>query len=756
MVAAVNDAVFSRDLEGRITSWNPAAERLFHHSTEEVLGSSYFPRFQAGSQDILRTELESIERGRAIHGFQAQCRTKEGALINVILSAIPMTNAHGKSLGTRFIASRVNYPLDSSMVAGEMRSCVRLRAIINYSADPIVLVTSNAETIYCSDATGRLLGRTPQETWGCSIYTYIHQEDQPEVRSVLLNALANPGKQFKVRTRLRHRNGNWLTVEAVFHNLLDVPSVQGVLINFRDITEALVAEEAARKSNERFARAFRRNPLALSISTRDEGRYIDVNDAYLQMFGLTRDAVIGYTSTFLNLWVDPKDRTNLIEQLDEGGPSTFLETRMRASNGEIRDVQIHSELIEMDGLPCVLSITQDVTDAKRMELQFLRTQRMEAVGRLAGGLAHDFNNVLGAIIGHSEIAEEQLAPGHPIVRNISQIKKAADRAASLIRQLLAFSRQQLLYPRVLDLNGIVRGLCDMLRPMLGTDVFLEFRPAPSLGSVRADPGQMEQVVMNLVLNARDAMPNGGKLILETAEVELDSNYAAVHPPVIPGRYVMLSVTDTGTGIPAEILPHIFEPFFTTKHPGKGNGLGLSTAYGIVKQSTGYIWVYSEPGQGTTFKIYFPKVLEAPTFTVETSSPSVVSLAAKPTETILVVEDDRTLRDLVASLLSAAGYAVLEAETPQAALQLVDRHPTEIDLLLTDVVLPAMNGGELANLLRAKRPTLKLLFMSGYSPELISSQGAVQPGVSIVEKPFTRSELLHRVRDALQSSPLRNS
>ncbi len=510
--------------------------------------------------------------------------------------------------------------------------------------------------------------------------------------------------------------------------------------------EKTQAQAQLRESEERFAKAFRSSPLAITISTQAEGRYVDVNDAFLQMLNHIRSEVIGRTATELNVWAEPEDRHRLLQQLGESGMVKGLQARIRTSSGEIREANISAELIELDGLPCVLAITQDMTGTKRLEDQFRQAQKMEAVGRLAGGVAHDFNNLLGVIMGYAELSLQHVEPAHQVGKNLVQIKIAANRAVSLTRQLLAFSRQQILHPRVLDLNAVVSNVSEMLTRVIGEDVSLSFNPALPLGRIKADPGQLEHVLMNLAVNARDAMPTGGRIIIETANLELAESYMASKPPSMPpGRYVMLSFSDTGCGMDKNTMAKIFDPFFTTKGPGAGTGLGLSTVYGIVKQSGGYIWVYSEPGGGTTFKLHFPRtersVLPQPPVEAE-PEPTAGS------ETILVVEDDEALRALTVVLLETAGYRVLEAQNAHLAIKLVEEQKELIHLLLTDVIMPAMSGRELAERALEIQPSLKVLLMSGYAPELIARYGATEPGVALIEKPFTRHSLLAMLRTIL--------
>jgi two-component system cell cycle sensor histidine kinase/response regulator CckA len=399
---------------------------------------------------------------------------------------------------------------------------------------------------------------------------------------------------------------------------------------------------------------------------------------------------------------------------------------------------------------------QDVTerrqaDAERFELEekLRQGQRVEAVGRLAGGIAHDFNNLLTAILGYGDLLHAKL-DGHELLRGeVDGIRKAAERAASLTRQLLAFSRRQVLNPTVLNLNAVVGDMEKMLQRMIGEDVELVTRFDPLLGSVKADRGQIEQVLMNLVVNARDAMADGGRLVIETANVVLDEGYAARHVAAEPGSYALLSVTDSGAGMDDETHRRAFEPFFTTKEPTKGTGLGLSTVYGIVKQSGGYVWLYSEPGSGTTVKVYLPLVDE-PAAEERPVSPPAAALSAGASETILLVEDEEIVRSLARTTLEAAGYHVIEAGSGEEAL-LLAREPAEIDLLLTDVVMPGMNGRELAQHVTATRPGLSVLYTSGYSEEAITHQLPLDPRAAFLEKPFTAYALTRTVRDVLDSA-----
>lgn len=391
---------------------------------------------------------------------------------------------------------------------------------------------------------------------------------------------------------------------------------------------------------------------------------------------------------------------------------------------------------------------QEVAKREEVEAQLRQSQKMEAIGRLAGGIAHDFNNLLTVITGYSDLALGQMPERHELHDPLEQINQAADRASVLTRQLLAFSRKQVLQPVTLNLNTVVTQMDKLLRRLIGEDIDFVTKLHPNLDMVQFDPGQIEQIVMNLAVNARDAMPNGGKLTIETANIELDENYASMHPSARPGPHVMIAVTDTGTGMDAETKARVFEPFFTTKEQGKGTGLGLATVYGIVKQSGGNIWVYSEPGHGTTFKIYLPRAQESVHIA---EYPSAKSASAKSTETILIVEDEEAVRNLLRLVLEADGYKVMATGDVDEAIQLCRQQRDKIDLLLTDVVLPKMGGPQLAEQIAAICPRTKIVYMSGYTDNAIIHRGILEAGAAFIEKPISPKMLLERIREYLSST-----
>jgi two-component system cell cycle sensor histidine kinase/response regulator CckA len=613
-----------------------------------------------------------------------------------------------------------------------------------FHANPAALWVFDRETLrflMVNEAAIRHYGYSQGEFLSMTIADIRPEEDVPR----LLDSISENEMGLSQVELWRHRkkDGSLIDVEVTSH-VIAMDGKNAVLVQSHDVTAQRKYEENLRQSEERFAKAFRSSPIAISISTENEGAYLDANDTFFKMMGYEREEIIGRTSQELGVWFDPHDRAELMLQIGQSRAKDF-ETRFRTKSGEERQVRISGERILLKGRPCLLANTLDVTESRRLEEQFRQAQKMEAVGRLAGGVAHDFNNLLSVMIGYSELAQLKAQPDALISGDLNQIKKAAEKAVSLTRQLLAFSRQQVLEPRILNLNTVVHNLSQMLLRLVGEDVSLVLKPTEPLGSVRADLGQIEQVLMNLVVNARDAMPQGGKIVIETANVDLDDTYRQQHPSVEPGWYVMLSLSDTGCGMDAKTVAKIFEPFFTTKPAGKGTGLGLSTVYGIVKQSGGHVFAYSETGHGATFKIYFPRV-DRPA--EEITTPNDDSAVEGGTETILLAEDDSALRALVAGLLTGVGYTVLEAADGNEAMSFAEEKSCSIDLLLTDVIMPGMSGGDLSVRLRDIRPKAAILFMSGYAGDLIVHAGVPESERSVLTKPFTRKSLLNKVRSIL--------
>jgi len=484
------------------------------------------------------------------------------------------------------------------------------------------------------------------------------------------------------------------------------------------------AEAELRRSESQF-RALFENALDAVLIANDLGAYVDANPAACALLGLPYDEIMGRTVHDFIYEDSTTEAWPSWEQfLKEGKMGGVI--RLRRADGEVVEVDFFATANFLPGRH--FSVMRNITEHRKLEEQLRQSQKLESVGMLAGGIAHDFNNLLTVITGYSELTLKRLDQNDPLARNIEEIKKAADRATSLTRHLLAFSRKQVLQPKVLDLNSVIMNIEKMLGRLVGEDMELRTAPGAGLGQVKADPGQIEQVILNLVVNARDAMPKGGKITIETANIYLDEAYARRHIAVQPGWYVMLAVTDTGHGIDPETQKYIFEPFFTTKEQGKGTGLGLSTVYGIVKQSGGNVWVYSEVGVGTSFKIYLPLVDEPVTAPDDEAAPAE---SAAGTETILLVEDEQMVRNLTRDSLKMHGYTVLEARNGEEALLISRQHEGPIHLLLTDVVMPGLSGRELAQQLVTMRPATQVLYMSGYTDNTIVHHGILDGDIAFI-------------------------
>lgn len=532
-----------------------------------------------------------------------------------------------------------------------------------------------------------------------------------------------------------------------------VPAIERGIEEAKNRRVRLETEEALRRSEERYRLLFEKNPLPMWVYDTDTLGFLAVNAAAIEHYGFSAEEFHSMTIKDIRpaedvamLEQNITETRRVIDRVDEW--------RHQKKDGTIINVEITSHELAFDGTDARLVLANDITkrvqaeeELRKSEEQLRQAQKLESIGRLAGGIAHDFNNMLTAINGYSELTLRRLASDDPLRQNIEEIRKAGGRSAELTRQLLAFSRRQMLQPKVVDIDQVVLDTSLMLKRLIGEDVELITLVGKNVARIQADPGQLSQVLMNLVVNARDAMPDGGTITIETRNVNLDEQYARQHVSVRPGPYVMLSVSDTGIGMDAETQKQIFEPFFTTKEVGKGTGLGLSTVYGIVKQSNGNVWVYSELGKGTAFKIYLPQFEE----------PNSVSLEPQPaasfswgSETILIVEDEDMVRSLSREVLESCGYTVIVASNGVEALTVCEQHKDQIHLLITDIVMPQMGGRELAEKLSVAYPKVRVLFTSGYTDDAIVRHGIIEDDANFIQKPFNLDDLARKVRELLDT------
>lgn len=568
----------------------------------------------------------------------------------------------------------------------------------------------------------------------------VKPEDKERIDAAWHSFLTSARTHWELEYRIVGENGEERAVLAVGKVERDAEGrAVRVVGTVQDITERKQAEDAVRVSEHRYRTLFERTSNAIFVVDKRTSRFVDANDAAVQLSGHPLSALHQLTIRDISPeGAEAHHAAVSTNQSTDLGRMTYVRPDGTQRMALVNTVPLDDET--------AFSIARDITSEVRLEEQFREAQKLEAIGRLAGGIAHDFNNLLVPIIGYAELGMLELSPHDKLYANLDQINKVAERAANLVKQILAFGRRQILDLQTMDLNEVVADFQKMARRLLREDIELCVYFTPSLASIQADKAQIDQVLMNLMINAGDAMPAGGKLTIETANIFLDEAYFARYADEPkPGHYVMLAVSDTGHGMDADTLKHIFEPFFTTKERSKGTGLGLATIFGIVKQHRGHIRVYSEPGQGTTFKIYLPRTKEAtqPVELVQTEPPSVHG-----TETVLVVEDEKMVRNLVCETLAAFGYNVIEATSPAHALELAAGPNETIHLLLTDVIMPQMNGRQLHHKIAAIRPEIKTLYMSGYTDNAIAHHGILDEAVNFLQKPFTVTGLAQTVRTVL--------
>ncbi len=742
------DAIITFDGHGDIVFVNHASEKLFGYAVEEMIGRPITMLLPECPRRFLQSfAWVDLSTGQSYLGTETE--RLWGTHRNGARLVLEATIGEFTQFGRHQFTAVIRDITEKQRIEDAIRqSELRFRSLIENASDLIVILDEGGCVQYTSPSVERILDVRAEEIFGKSAFEFIHPDDCNWVRETFSFQLEH-GSSAPQRfdCRMRRRDGSWRVMEAIGRNLLDDAAVRGYVCNLRDITDRKKAQDDLRQANETLRTLIQTSPLA--IIAFDSGAMISKwNSAAERMFGWTEDEVMGTRPPFI-----PEERAAEANELFKTlaqGRSFAVSTIRQRRNGNLVPVSISAAPIHgpSGSFSGAVAIFTDETERRRLEDQLRQAQKMEAVGQLAGGIAHDFNNLLTVITGYDQLLlgclDTQERPG-VYAREIMQ---AAERASSLTRQLLAFSRRQNAQPRPVDLNALIANMFPMLSRLAGDSIRIIHQLAEDAATINADPVQIEQIVLNLVVNARDAMPAGGQLTIETRNVVLTGGYSRAHVSASPGPHVLLAVTDTGVGMDAETRERIFEPFFTTKELGKGTGLGLSTVYGIVQQNHGQIWVYSEPGLGSTFKVYLPAVT-APALPSTVEEPA---LFRRGDESILLVENDPDLRELVGQLLSSLGYQVISVSNAEEAEVIGADESTPIHLLVTDLVLTNAGGKDVVERLKALRPGLRTLYMSGYPDEAVIHNGLIEQGAPFLQKPFSREALGAKVREVLDMSP----
>ncbi|MBS1795085.1 MAG: PAS domain S-box protein [Acidobacteria bacterium] len=731
------------DEKGRITYLNDNFCEISKYSREELLGQDHrLIKADHHPDEFFATLWTTIKSGNVWKG-EMKNRAKDGSHFWIETTIVPVLDDDQKP--QKFIA--ISHDITESKEAEESlkHSETYFRALIEKASDLISILDPEGRMRYQSPSITTILGYQNEELIGQSCFDYLHPDDLEKARAAFEEIIRKNNHPVEVEIRFLNKKGDWRYFACTLTNLLDNLAIRGIVSNAFDITERKLTEAALRESEERYRILFDNNPLPMWVIDTETLAFQAVNAAAVEHYGYSYEEFLGMTAADIRPPMAEAEFSDPADSLYRADLCKHIK-----KDGTIIDVEITSHELLFGGKCSRLILINDVTEQRwaeealrQSEEQLRQSQKLESVGRLAGGIAHDFNNMLTAINGYSDLILKSLAPDDPLRRNVEEIKKAGTRSAELTQQLLAFSRRQIMQAKVLDLNRVISDTIIMLQRLIGEDIQMITSLSPDVGLIEADPGQLSQVLLNLIVNARDAMPKGGSIVIETESLYIDDYYANHHINVKPGDYVMLAVSDTGIGMDEETRQQIFEPFFTTKEMGKGTGLGLSTVYGIVKQSGGNIWVYSEPGKGTTFKIYLPRVAAPPKPAENAAGKANLQ---RGSETILLVEDEETVRRLSREVLELCGYKVIEAENGIAALNLCEVYKGKIDLLMTDVVMPQMGGRELAETMSQIYPQIRVLFTSGYTDDAIFRHGIIDIGTNFIQKPFTFDALARKVRE----------
>ncbi len=743
IVESSQDAIYGGDLQGQITSWNKGAEQMYGYLAEEVLGRNASLLVPPGRLDEYSELTQRLRGGSAIHEFETVRLTKDRRLIDVSLTISPVLEPGGKMMGVSAIARDITA---RKVAAEDLRKATETS--VYASPLPIIAIDARSRVTMWNPAAENLFGWSEQEIVGKPNPMIPRSEARDAAR--LHQRLLAGETLTGVEVRRQKRDGSLVTISLSAIPMWDQNhKVKGIIKFLTDITESKRSEEALRVAEAKYRSIFE-NSVEGIYQTTPDGRYISANPALARMLGFeSPEELIEIRNDIRNQeYVDPALHAQFVHSMEEHGIVEDFEYQAYRKDGKVIWVSENAHAVkDGDGkIRYFQGTVEDISQHRQLEHQVRQMQKMEAIGRLAGGVAHDFNNILMAISSFAELLDRKLPEQDKGHGYVEEIVKATDRGSSLTRGLLAFSRKQVLSLRVIDLNTLVAEQMEMLKRLISEDIELRFVLGTDVGRVRVDPSQIEQVVMNLVINARDAMPTGGELVIETMNAGPKEFEGEARGAGVSGEYVALVVSDNGCGMDAETKSLIFEPFFTTKEQGKGTGLGLAMVFGIVKQSSGHIHVKSEVGKGASFKIYLPQVQEeivqARSHTREESF--------RGDETILLVEDEDAVRASAAEYLRTSGYTMLVASRGSEALELAKQHTGPIHLLVTDLIMPKMSGRKLAERISAIHPETKLVFMSGYSNNLLASQRSVDPEHVFLQKPFRLTALARCIRESLDA------
>ena len=739
IVASSDDAIYSRTLGGMILSWNSGAERLLGYTAPEALGRHVTHFFSAESVAASPRVFDQIRNGDTIRQLELVCIRKDGASVPVSLTISPLRDRDGRVVGASAVARDITERQAAQRALADSEA--EHRATFDDAPVGMAQTALDGRWLRVNRCLQSMLGFSTDELQATTFAALTHPDDVDHNSSGRIRLLEGVIDEYCSEKRYRRKDGTflWVNLRVSLHR-----DPSGAPAHFIAVAEDISERKQAQLGLDHI---FNLSPDMIATANL-EGYFTRVNPAWRQMLGYGDDALMA--RPFLS-FVHPDDQAATLAAMAQLGTGTNVfgfTNRYVAADGSCRWLEWHAK-VDL-GTKVIYAVARDQTARRLLEEQFRQAQKMEAVGRLAGGVAHDFNNLLTAIIGFSELALSQLPDGVPLRNDVAQILNAGQSAASLTKQLLAFSRKQILQPQVLDVAALIGGMHSLLRRVIGEDISLELAAAEGVHRICADRGQLEQVVMNLAVNARDAMPSGGTLRIFTDAACLDEAFVARHAGATAGPHVRVTMSDTGIGMGPDVLAHLFEPFFTTKEQGKGTGLGLATVYGVVKQSGGYISVDSIQGVGTSFTLHFP-VAAADSAAEHPGQPATQPVAGS--ETIMVVEDQEEVRAVVCQALRARGYRVIEAANGPLALTLLSENPGPLDLLLTDVVMPQMSGRDLAERAAVMRRGVRVLYMSGYTDDAIVHHGVLEPDIAFLPKPFTPAQLLEKVRQLLDRPSL---